>query len=324
MGRPVVLLLTLIAAAGSFLFFHDFPREGASQTQISQPRALGTNWPVPSVGTPLKRPGETLHVASFNIQVFGPTKAGKAHVMDTLANIVRQFDVVAVQEVQADDQDVIPRLVDHINAAGRMFDYAIGPVVGGTNTKERFAFLFDRNTVAMDRYQLYTVQDPDDLLNWQPFVGWFRAVGPPETEAFTFTLVNVHVDPQDTENELAVLDDVLRAVRNDGRDEDDVILLGDLNANTAQIGPIATAGTLVLPVSNVATNTEGTAQYDHMALERQATVEFTGRTGVFDFMRQFNFAMQEALEVSDHLPVWIELAVYEGGKRGPPGTAESL
>jgi endonuclease/exonuclease/phosphatase family metal-dependent hydrolase len=324
MGRPVVLVLTLVAAAGSFLFFHDFPKEGANQTQIAQARALGTSWPVPSVGTPLKRPGETIHVASFNIQVFGPTKAGKAHVMDTLANIVRQFDVVAVQEVQADDQDVIPRLIDHINAAGRIYDYAISPVVGRTSTKERFAFLFDRSTVAMDRYQLYTVQDPDDLLNWEPFVGWFRAIGPPETEAITFTLVNVHVDPQDTDNELAVLDDVLRAVRKDGRDEDDVILLGDFNANTAQLGPIATASTLVLPASNVATNTEGTAQFDHVGFDRQATVEFTRRTGVFDFMRQFNFAMQEALEVSDHLPVWIELTVYEGGQEGSPGATESL
>ena len=48
----------------------------------------------------------------------------------------------------------------------------------------------------------------------------------------------------------------------------------------------------------------------------RATVEFTGRAGVFDFVREFNLTEQQALEVSDHFPIWAEFSSYEGGQPG--------
>jgi hypothetical protein len=47
-----------------------------------------------------------------------------------------------------------------------------------------------------------------------------------------------------------------------------------------------------------------------------ATQEFTGRGGVFDLIREYNLTVDEALEVSDHLPVWAEFSIYEGGQPG--------
>ena len=35
-------------------------------------------------------------------------------------------------------------------------------------------------------------------------------------------------------------------------------------------------------------------------------------------MREFELTMPEALEVSEHLPVWAEFSVYEGGQAGHP------
>ena len=63
-----------------------------------------------------QRSPETVRIASFNIQVFGTSKMAKAHVVDTLAKVIRNFDVVAIQEVRAKSNDVIPSFVKHVNA----------------------------------------------------------------------------------------------------------------------------------------------------------------------------------------------------------------
>ena len=72
-------------------------------------------------------------------------------------------------------------------------------------------------------------------------------------------------------------------------------------------------------ISSQATNTRGTHEYDNILFDIKNTVEFTGRGGVFDFMREYNLSLEDALLVSDHLPVWAEFSVFEGGR--PPEVA---
>src|SRR3989338_8556650 len=43
---------------------------------------------------------ETITLASFNIQVFGDSKAAKEDVMKALTDIVIQYDIIAIQEVR--------------------------------------------------------------------------------------------------------------------------------------------------------------------------------------------------------------------------------
>ena len=46
-------------------------------------------------------------------------------------------------------------------------------------------------------------------------------------------------------------------------------------------------------------------------------MEFTGTCGVFDLMAEFGLSVDEALEVSDHLPVWAEFSVRDSTAAGP-------
>jgi deoxyribonuclease-1-like protein len=128
--------------------------------------------------------------------------------------------------------------------------------------------------------------------------------------------VNIHTDPDEVPQELGVLDDVFMAVRNDGRNEDDIILLGDLNADDRHLGELGQISGIMAVIAGMPTNTRGTAQYDNILFTEQATREFTGRGGVFDFMREYNLSMEQAVQVSDHLPVWAEFSIYEGGQTG--------
>ena len=168
----------------------------------------------------------------------------------------------------------------------------------------------------MDRESVYTVQDPDDLLHREPLVAAFRARGAPETEAFTFTLVNVHTDPDEVQEELNVLDDVYRAVRADGRGEDDILMLGDFNADDRHMGELGQVSGITGAIRGVPTNTRGTQMYDNILFTEPATNEFSGGAGVVDLIEMFHLTEQQALEVSDHFPVWGEFSVYEGNRGG--------
>ena len=122
--------------------------------------------------------------------------------MDVLAQVVRRFDVVAIQEIRSKDTPILPPFVELINADGRQYDYIIGPRQGRTSSKEQYAFIFDAMRIEYDRDSIRTVDDPDDLLHREPMVANFRVRGLPASEAFTFTLVNIHTDPDETDTDL--------------------------------------------------------------------------------------------------------------------------
>ena len=316
--KSIFFVFAIVTGVGYFLL-NKFDIQSLEQLQLLQ--GSGSTHPIAERGPlPVKRSGETIRIASFNIQVFGQSKLSKSHVMDRLAQLARNFDVVAIQEIRARSDDILPRYVELINAGGRHYDYVIGPRLGRSKSTEQYAFVFDRESIEVARDQLYTVEDPDDLLHREPLVAWFRVRGPSANEAFTFTLANIHTDPDEVDLELDILDDVYWAVRNDGLGEDDVIILGDFNVDDRHLGQLGAIADITWAISGVPTNTRGTKSYDNLVFHRGGTTEFTGNSGVVDFMRQFNLTAEEALEISDHLPVWAEFSIYEGGEPGRVAT----
>jgi endonuclease/exonuclease/phosphatase family metal-dependent hydrolase len=255
--------------------------------------------------------GDTIKIASFNIQVFGTSKLEKPHVMEVLAEVVRRFDAVAIQEIRSKDQSVVPRFLERINVGGARYDYVIGPRLGRTSSKEQYAVLFDTARIEPVRGSVYTVPDRDDLLHREPMVARFRVRSPTIGQPFTFSLVNVHTDPDETDLELDALDDVYLAVRHNASGEDDVILLGDLNVDERDLGELGRVPNITWVVSGQTTNTRRTKAYDNILFDRYFTAEYTGRWGVLDLESAFGLTRDQALEVSDHLPVWAEFSTQE-------------
>ncbi len=336
MRKPVIILVLVVLAGVGWILLKNFQIQGLEQLRLvpkgegslldGPSRSPESPRPVASVGraqrsavrgaTDTQNSAPLVRVATFFVEGFGLTKAKKPQVMDILARIGREFEVLAIQDITSESDDIVPRLVDLMNKTGRHFDYAVGPRVGPPGGEQQFAFIFDSEAVVLDRNELYTVDDHDDLLSYEPLVGWFKTRGPPAEHAFTFSLVNVRVDRQKGPQERNVLDDVLRAVRNDGRNEDDVILAGALFAPPRLLGELDQLADVTYAVMDVPTDTEGTETRDNLILQKSATSEYTGRSGVLDFLRQYNLSLAAALEVSDHLPVWAEFHLIEGGEPG--------
>ncbi len=315
-----IVVLVLVVGAG-WKFLQDGSSGGSGSDTGSPPGlfapaskvvASGGSPPVAWTGSP------TVRIASFNIQVFGRAKEQNVAAMQTLAAIIRNFDVIAVQEIRIKDDFLLQRFLStYLNPlSGRSYDYVLGPRLGRSSSKEQYAFIYDTNRVEVDRNHTYTVRDPDDLLHREPFVAMFRVRGPPPGEAFTFVLVNIHTDPDEVDTELNDLAKVCRAVRVAALSEDDIILLGDFNVDGQHMGELGRIPGLRPLISEVFTNTRQTALYDNVLIHHPSTAEFVGRAGVYDILRLHNLKLSEALQVSDHMPVWAEFSIYESVKPG--------
>lgn len=322
--RRFAFVMLLAVAGGCWFLFQRYELHGLEGLSL-KPRTPASQLPPPDqvaqadAVVPFARQGNTIHIASFDIQAFGPAKFGKPLAIKVIVDLLRKFDVVALQGVRSDRDDQLPRLVELLNATGRHFDFVIGPRQGQEGAEEQFAILFDAASVAVDRTTVCTVTDPGHRLTFAPLLASFQVRGPKDDEAFTFTLVDVNVAPERRDTELSALADVCRTVRRDGiegRVEDDVILLGNFNADDQHLGMLGDLPDTTTAISSVPTLTRGTRMCDNILFNRRATVEFTGRAGVVDLMHDFNISMSQALEVSDHLPIWAEFSVYEGGQVG--------
>ncbi len=256
---------------------------------------------------------ESIKIASFNIQVFGTSKLANPKAMQVLTNIIRQFDIVAIQEVRSTDDSVVPTFVNMINAGVGQYSYVIGPRLGRTNSKEQYAIIFDSSRIELGMNSVYTTPDPQDLLHREPLAARFRVRGVPPERAFTFTLVDIHTDPDETKTELNALAHTFVGVQQNGSGEDDVILLGDLNVDEYHLGNLGQLPNIAHAITQVTTNTRRNKMYDNIVFNQMATSEYYGRFGVVDLMNSFGLSEAEALEVSDHCPVWAEFSAYESG-----------
>src|SRR5262249_23078797 len=126
---------------------YDDPYDGYGASQAGYNRGIT---PARSSSAP-----QTIRIATFNIQVFGEKKLEDQRVVSILAAIVRNFDVVAIQEVRSQHQDVIPRFLEFVNDKGRRYRDVLGPREGRTSSKEQYAFIYDSDTIVCDDSSVY-------------------------------------------------------------------------------------------------------------------------------------------------------------------------
>jgi endonuclease/exonuclease/phosphatase family metal-dependent hydrolase len=323
MVRAIFVLLAAALVCGGVYFYLNYevkvdrtedgleairivPRRGAAPAGGGQPGVDSDR---------LQRP--LIRIATFNADRLDEHKLANRRVNDVLVHLIPRFDLVAMQDIRAADRGILVRLVEQINTGGRQFDFATHDGAGRGDLEPFSAFLFNRTAVEVDRSTVLLVEDPEDRFRRPPLVGQFRVRGPDPAEAFTFKLVNVHLDPEQLDAELDLLDDVYRAVRDKEPAEDDVILLGDFGEERAEPGLLVSVPDVQAAVADTPTTLSGIRYpVDNLFFHHRATTEFAGRAEVFDVMRAFDLTRREAEEISDHLPVWAEFSSYEGGESG--------
>jgi endonuclease/exonuclease/phosphatase family metal-dependent hydrolase len=247
-------------------------------------------------------------IASFNIQVFGVTKASKTDVMNVVADTVSQFDIVAIQEIRDKTGTAIEKLEGMVDVLGTNYVVITGPRLGRTTSKEQYAFMYRSDTIEPVG-SVYTYPEPTgtDPFHREPFIARFKT----KSGNFDFVLITVHTDPDEATEEIHALDDVLAQARRHFPNEEDFIILGDLNADCTyydedQLNPIVDTVWLVSNEADTTVRTTTDCAYDRIIITTQANEDFTGTVEVYRFDQKHTLNNAAALKVSDHYPVYAE------------------
>lgn len=279
-----------------------------------------------------------IRLAVFKLNPSAPF-INHAEPVRLMAEICRQYDVVALQCLNRSDTTWVKRITDQMNRLGAVglqhrlasgggprSDYIAISDRGRREGSTQTVIIFNRQTIQLDQSKWYVVDDPDNMFKHDPMVAWFRTRGVPPQRAFTFSMVCMEIDDQNPRKELSQMGLLMRTIRNDGRGEDDIILVGDFQADDRGLDAIRNQAGLGWVVTNHFTNVARDRQYDNIVFSETPTTEFTGRGGCLDFAQQYGLQPIDAAAVAQRLPIWAEFSVFENGQddKAIPGRIASL
>ncbi len=243
-------------------------------------------------------------ISSWNLQNFGKTKS-EAEV-NFVADVLRDFDVVALQEIVAGygGTQVVAKLADALNSKGAKWDYLVSePTESTPYATERYAFLWKTSKVKrLERGWLE--QNFVDKIDREPYLIDLSYNGK------AFTLVNFHAIPKKKHPETEIKYFKFFPELYSGNN---LIFLGDFNVPQSHtvFNPLKKIGYRSV-IQNQRTTmkmncVEGeclASEYDNMFYNSD---EFELlNSGVVHFYTSFP-DMVSARRISDHVPVWAEL-----------------
>jgi deoxyribonuclease-1-like protein len=249
----------------------------------------------------------TAKIAAFNIQVFGRAKRQKEDVMAILTRIVREFDIVLVQEIRDSSEQTVPSFLQRINEMeGPKYYYIRSERLGRTTSKEAYAYFYNSETVDFIQGSDYVY---NDVFEREPYIASFKSGN------FDFTLVGVHTKPEDAYYEISNLTIVVSSIQGARPNEKDIIVMGDLNADGTYFdeddvsSPFKASEFYWLITNNMDTMTKTDYTYDRIVLLNTTLnheyVDCTAR--VFYFDQEYGIANATLVgEISDHYPVFAE------------------
>ncbi|XP_014892113.1 deoxyribonuclease gamma-like isoform X1 [Poecilia latipinna] len=260
-----------------------------------------------------------MKIAAFNIQKFGRSKVSDADVLKILVKIISRYDIIVILEVVDASGKSVDTLVQALNKANRKHHYTlkISTRLGRTRYKEQYMFLYRDDLV--DLVGSYQFDDEKteglDVFARDPYILRFRCLN---TVLKDLVMIPVHTKPEDSEKELDELYDLFVHVKKKWK-TDNVMILGDFNADgsyvskkdmkTIRIRSDTNFHWLIGDDVDTTASTGNTNTYDRIVVYGddmlQAVVPKSAKT--FNFQKAYKLSIEQALKVSDHYPVEVEL-----------------
>lgn len=252
----------------------------------------------PAARPPAGQPARTIRLASWNLKRLGHGSKR----LDWAARVVRDLDVVALQEVMTPEG--VEKLLDLLPGWGALLS---PDAVGRAGYAEHYAVLYRKDVLRP--LDSFTVADPADSFAREPFVACLAAA-----DAFDFCLVVIHVvfgarvGPRDAE--IAALGPVLDHLTSRTA-ERDWLVIGDFNrpararsfSALTDRGFTMASGDRLLPTSIARGGYR--SDYDHLLLDPRHTREWRSDCDRIDIVADTcagDFAAC-ARHLSDHAPI---------------------
>ncbi len=291
---------------------------------------------------PTKQLDKNVLIASWNIRAFGGlTEEWEAddndspkrdlHSLLAISEIVKRFDIIAIQEVKGD----LKALRHLLKVLGDNYSFVLTDVAGGAEgNDERLAFLFDSRKVKLSGLACELVVPNEEIENIKPGAFGRQFVRTPYAVGFkaggkTFVLITLHVlygkKVSDRTPELKAIAEWLFNWSKDMNAFDQSLLtLGDFNIDRKDDERYKAFVSTGLKVPEDLTDIRrtvydnSTKYYDQIAwFENEQNVSQLSikylRGGTFNFgphvLKDRGLTSgQLSWRISDHLPLWAEFS----------------
>jgi endonuclease/exonuclease/phosphatase family metal-dependent hydrolase len=240
-----------------------------------------------------------LNIISWNIQNFGRSKSESMDVMKYISTKVKDFDIVAVQEVSTSEfgQKAVARLDSLLDLTGTQWEYVVSDITTGPGP-ERYAYLYKKNRVKLKESSLEkTLQDK---INREPFKAVFVFKGN-EYYLFNEHLVPTDKNPAAEAVHLATLGETYKGKR--------IIFMGDLNLSQSDKGfdaakkwskPTLIGKKTSLKMKEGESGQRLNMEYDNFFISSNIILK---SSDVINFFSEFK-ELKMARKVSDHCPIY--------------------
>ncbi|XP_045884394.1 deoxyribonuclease 1 like 4, tandem duplicate 1 [Micropterus dolomieu] len=260
-----------------------------------------------------------MKIASFNVQKFGKNKVSDPDVLSVLTKIVSRYDIIVILEVVDITGEAVKILLDAVNKSNkRPYTLTISKRLGRTEKyQEQFMFLYREDMVKLvDTYQFDDKKtEGTDVFARDPYILRFKCFN---TVLEDLVMIPVHTKPEDSVKELDELYDVFMDVKKKWK-TDNMMILGDFNADSSYVPKKKMKGIRIRSDKNfhwlIGDDIDTTASnqndntYDRIVVYGddmlQAVVPNSAKP--FNFQKAFGLTDKQALKVSDHYPVEVEL-----------------
>jgi len=284
---------------------------------------------------PGKLSDHNLLIGTWNIRNFGRvyeqweknpgSPKRNLRAMAYIAEVVRRFDVIAIQEVKRDTSGIRMLLDDFL---GPNWDLIVTDVSAGIRgNTERLAFIYDKRRVQPSGLAGEIVLpptdegDPAEQFDRSPYIVGFQSAGE------SFALLTAHIRyghiPPDRLGELKALAKYIATEIRDraktGAEESNLIVLGDFNVDDRGDNPLFQAFVstgLIVPSKLLNLKTTYSTKpkfYDQIAwFMGELDLLTTEQAGVINLagaIYQELTLRQMSYRVSDHFPLWVEFLV---------------
>lgn len=245
-----------------------------------------------------------VRIVSWNLQNLGKSKSGEEIAF--MANTLREFDVIALQEVIAGygGAQAVARLAGELNRTGAKWDFVVSNATQSSSPQaaERYAFLWKTSKVTKLKEAWL---DPHFVLeiDREPYLANFSYRGK------VFTLVNYHAIPKKKQPETEIKYFKFLPGKYPGSN---LIFLGDFNApqNHTVFNPLKKIGYRPVFTGQKTTMKMECVGEECLASEYDNIFYNTNTTAILDYGVLLFFEsfpdMKTARRISDHIPVWAQ------------------
>ncbi|XP_042069659.1 deoxyribonuclease-1-like isoform X2 [Haplochromis burtoni] len=270
-----------------------------------------------------------MKIAAFNGKNLGHKKVHDKSVIKHLTKIISRYSVIVLLEVVDKSGKAMETLLQELNKTvtnrKRPYKKTASKQLGRDTYKEQYVCFYRPDEVTLkDSHQYEDNQAGDeDAFAREPFILRFDC---PTTVVDDLVLIPVHTKPEDSLKELDELHDVVEDIRKKWK-TDNIMLLGDFNADGRYLSKkkkekirICSSSYNWLIDDNVDTtaSNKNDNTYDRIVVYGQTMLNaiVPNSAKSFNFQQEFDLTDEEALGISDHYPVEVELKTKDASGEG--------